>query len=80
MALPCQATPLCPPARRSDPKLLREQLLEMLDLERAGKMNTTLRLRKKALQMAYDTAIKLAMVRMTGAKEGRAALPRRHQA
>jgi hypothetical protein len=52
----------------------------MLDLERAGKMNPTLRLRKKALQMAYDTAIKLAMVRMTGAKEGGAALPRRHQA
>ncbi len=41
-----------------DPVTLREQLQEVLELEEAGKMNPTLRLKKRALQAAYDTALK----------------------
>lgn len=36
---------------------------EVLDAEQAGNMNPTLRLKKKALQQAYDQAIKKKMVR-----------------
>ena len=46
-----------------DPESLREQLKEVIDLEAGGKMNPSLRLRKKALQAAYDMAIKRQMVR-----------------
>jgi hypothetical protein len=48
---------------RSEPEILREQLQEVIDAELQGKMNPTLRLRKKALQQAYDLAIKKTMVR-----------------
>ncbi|PSC68774.1 WW domain-binding 11 [Micractinium conductrix] len=47
--------------QRDDPETLREQLKEVIDLEQQGKMNHTLRLRKKALQSAYDQAIKRKM-------------------
>lgn len=56
----------CYPARdlsRSEPERLREELKEVLELEAQGRMNPTLRLRKKALQHAYDAAIKKKMVR-----------------
>jgi hypothetical protein len=47
---------------RSDPDSLREQLKEILQSEEAGPLSATLRLRKKALQQAYDQAIKQALV------------------
>ena len=43
----------------------------MIDLEAGGKMNPSLRLRKKALQAAYDMAIKRQMVRVCGGEGGR---------
>ncbi|KAL4433700.1 hypothetical protein ABPG75_000141 [Micractinium tetrahymenae] len=45
-----------------DPETLREQLKEVIEQEQAGKMSYTLKLRKKALQHAYDQAIKRKMV------------------
>jgi len=51
--------------RRSNPSLLREQLKEVLDAEQAGLLNPSLRLKKKALQHAYDAAIKKKMVPTT---------------
>lgn len=47
---------------RSEPEVLREQLQELIDAEEQGSMNPTLRLKKKALQQAYDQAIKRKMV------------------
>ncbi|KAL4854138.1 hypothetical protein ACK3TF_005128 [Chlorella vulgaris] len=47
--------------QRDDPETLREQLKEVIDQEQAGKMNPSLRLKKKALQQAYDLAIKRKM-------------------
>lgn len=47
--------------QRDDPETLKAQLKEVIDLEHAGKMNPGLRLKKKALQQAYDLAIKRKM-------------------
>ncbi|KAL4450675.1 hypothetical protein ABPG77_001031 [Micractinium sp. CCAP 211/92] len=44
-----------------DPETLREQLKEVIEQEQAGKTSYTLKLRKKALQHAYDQAIKRKM-------------------
>lgn len=52
----------CPRCGRDDPETLKEQLKEILGLEEAGKMNHVLRLKKKALQQAYNEAIKRKMV------------------
>ncbi|GAB4822894.1 hypothetical protein N2152v2_009940 [Parachlorella kessleri] len=48
-------------SKRDDPEVLKEQLKEIIEQEQQGKMNPTLRLRKKALQSAYDQAIKRKM-------------------
>ncbi|CAK0784079.1 hypothetical protein CVIRNUC_007282 [Coccomyxa viridis] len=43
---------------KSDPNALKEELKEVLELEEDGKLNMTVRLKKRALQGAYDQAIK----------------------
>jgi hypothetical protein len=50
---------------RSDPAALRQQLKEIIDQEQEleGGLNPTLRLKKKALQQAYNIAIQKQMVR-----------------
>lgn len=49
-------------SKRDDPESLKEQLKEVIAAEQAGKSNPTLRLKKKALQSAYEQAIKRQMV------------------
>ncbi|KAL6773978.1 hypothetical protein ACKKBG_A23315 [Auxenochlorella protothecoides x Auxenochlorella symbiontica] len=48
-------------SKRDDPESLKEQLKEVIAAEQAGKSNPTLRLKKKALQSAYEQAIKRQM-------------------
>jgi hypothetical protein len=57
---PSPPWPFCP--HRDEPETLKEQLKEIIDIEQQGRMNPTLRLKKKALQQAYDQAIKRKMV------------------
>ena len=47
---------------RTDPETLKRQLKEVLAEEEAGNMNPTMRLKKKALQGAYEEAIRKQMV------------------
>lgn len=60
-------------SKRDDPEALKEQLKEVIAAEQAGKSNPTLRLRKKALQTAYEQAIKRQIVskRSRGGRFGR---------
>jgi hypothetical protein len=53
-------------ACRSDPAALRQQLKEIIDQEQEleGGLNPTLKLKKKALQQAYNQAIQKQMVRV----------------
>lgn len=50
---------------KSDPDALKEELKEVLELEEEGKLNLTVRLKKRALQGAYDLALKKKKVRYT---------------
>ena len=43
---------------QTQPDQIKNELKEVLALEEDGKMNQTIRLKKKALQGAYDQAIK----------------------
>lgn len=43
---------------KSDPTAIKEQLQEVLGMEEDGKINATLRLKKRALTGAYDAAVK----------------------
>lgn len=45
-------------AQRSNPDEIKKQLQEIIDLEEAGPLAKTLKLKKKALQEAYDAALK----------------------
>ena len=54
---------------RDDPATLKAQLKELLDMEEAGNMNPTLRLRKKALQEAYQQSIHRQMEKEKAAAE-----------
>ena len=45
-------------ALQKNPDAIKDQLKEVLDLEENGRVNLTLRLKKRALQGAYDTAVK----------------------
>jgi hypothetical protein len=53
-------------ACRSDPAALRQQLKEIIDQEQEleGGLNPTLKMKKKALQQAYNQAIQKQMVRV----------------
>lgn len=50
-------------ALQRNPDAIKGQLQEVLDMEESGKVNLTLRLKKRALQGAYDTAVKKRKVR-----------------
>ncbi|CAL8469062.1 g8603 [Coccomyxa elongata] len=54
---------------KSDPEALKEELKEVLELEEEGKLNLTVRLKKRALQGAYDLALKKKKEEMLRAKE-----------
>lgn len=43
---------------QTNPDAIKDELKEVLAMEEDGKANQTLRLKKKALQGAYDNAIK----------------------
>ncbi|KAK9908252.1 hypothetical protein WJX75_004876 [Coccomyxa subellipsoidea] len=43
---------------KSNPEALKEELKEVLELEEEGKLNLTIKLKKRALQGAYDLALK----------------------
>ncbi|EIE21057.1 hypothetical protein COCSUDRAFT_67053 [Coccomyxa subellipsoidea C-169] len=43
---------------KSNPEALKEELKEVLELEEDGKLNLTIKLKKRALQGAYDLALK----------------------
>ena len=45
-------------ALQANPDAIKNELKEVLALEDDGKLNLTVRLKKRALQSAYDTAIK----------------------
>lgn len=45
-------------ALQTNPDLIKDELKEVLALEEDGKVNQTIRLKKKALQGAYDNALK----------------------
>lgn len=50
---------------KSQPDQIREELANVIDKEEDGKLlNQTLRLKKRALQSAYDAALKKKRVRM----------------
>ena len=50
---------------QSNPDAIKDELKEVLALEEDGKGNATVRLKKKALQGAYDNAIKKKKVRLS---------------
>lgn len=50
-------------AHVDDPALLREQLREAIAAEQDGTSNPALRMRRKALQAAYEEAIRKQVVR-----------------
>ena len=52
-------------ALQKNPDAIKDQLKEVLDLEENGRVNLTLRLKKRALQGAYDTAVKKRKVRLS---------------
>ena len=51
-------------ALKAQPDQIRDELVEVLDKEEGGKgLNQTLRLKKRALQSAYDAALKKKKVK-----------------
>lgn len=49
--------------RRDKPQELREELMELIELEQQGVLSKLQKIRKKVLQEAYDTALKRQKVR-----------------
>ena len=45
-------------ALQADPDAIKDQLKDVLDQQDSGKVNLTLKLKQRALQGAYDTAVK----------------------
>lgn len=43
---------------RDDPNALKEELKEIIRVEESGQLNPSLKIKKKALQQAYDQAIR----------------------
>lgn len=54
-------------ALKANPEAIKEELKEVLELEEKGKVNLTIRLKKRALQGAYETAVKKTKVGQLGA-------------
>ena len=50
-------------ALQADPDAIKDQLKDVLDQQDNGKVNLTLRLKQRALQGAYDTAVKRKKVK-----------------
>ena len=55
-------------SQKEDPESLKAQLKEVIDLEASGEMTTALRMKKKALQQAFDAAVKNKMAQQAQMK------------
>lgn len=55
---------------RSDPESLKKELQELIDMEESATLPKNLKLKKKALQEAYDQALKRKKVRHGGVGRG----------